>query len=165
MCGEGRIKREDVVATVHGDDITIGGQRTAAEFLIKIISKKYEIKKQVLGGDPEFEMSGRILHRVIEWDRDGITIEADQRHVREIMKGLKLERANHSATCRPGQTKHRWDDVNDDDDKDRPLMADDYASGSQALTGGDITRYRAFVVLISYLSQDRPDLKFASMRV
>ena len=31
----GRIKREDVVATVHGDDITIGGQRTAAEFFIK----------------------------------------------------------------------------------------------------------------------------------
>ena len=47
----GRIKGEDVVATVHGDDITIGGQRTAVEFLAKMISKKYEIKKQELGGD------------------------------------------------------------------------------------------------------------------
>ena len=28
----------------------------------------------------------------------GITIEADQRHVREILKGLELERANHFAT-------------------------------------------------------------------
>ena len=46
----------------------------------------------------DLEKSGRILNRVIEWDRDGITIEADQRHVREIMKGLELERANHSAT-------------------------------------------------------------------
>ena len=36
----GRMKGEDVVATVHGDDITIGGQRTAVEFLIKMISKK-----------------------------------------------------------------------------------------------------------------------------
>ena len=34
-----------------------------------------------------------------------------------------------------------------------------------ALTGGDITRYRALVARISYLSQDRPDLKFASTRV
>ena len=32
-----------------GDDITIGGQRTAVEFLIKMTPKKYEIRKQVLG--------------------------------------------------------------------------------------------------------------------
>ena len=41
-----------------------------------------------------------------------------------------------------------------------PLMADD-----EAHTGGDLTRYRALVAPISFLSQDRPDLKFASMRV
>ena len=86
------------MATVHGDDITIGGQRTAVEFLIKMIYKKYEIRKQVLERDPDLEKSGRILNRVIEWDRDGVTTEADQRHVREIVKGLELERANHSAT-------------------------------------------------------------------
>ena len=69
--------------------------------------------------------------------------------------------------CGRGQTKtkHGWDDVNDCDDRDRPQMADDDAVDCQALTGGDITRYRAFVARISYLSQDRPDLKFASMRV
>ena len=44
-------------------------------------------------------------------------------------------------------------------------MTDDDANDSQALTGGDITRYRAFVARISYLSQDRLDLKFASMQV
>ena len=95
------------------------------------------------------------------------------------MKGLELERANHSATpcaverkdeskgenrCGRGQTKRRWDDVNDEDNRDRPRMADDDAIDSQALTGGDITRYRALVARISYLSQDRPDLKL-SMRV
>ena len=45
--------------------------------------EKYEIKKQVIGEDPDFEKSGRTLSRVIEWNRDGITIEADQRHVRD----------------------------------------------------------------------------------
>ena len=44
-------------------------------------------------------------------------------------------------------------------------MADDDANDSKALTGGDITRYRAPVARISYLSQDRPDLKFASIQV
>ena len=39
---------EHVVATVHGDDITIGGERSAVELLIrKKISRKYEIKKQM----------------------------------------------------------------------------------------------------------------------
>ena len=94
----GCIKEEDIVATVHGDDITIGGERSAVELLIKMTSKRYEIKKQVIGEDPDIEKSGRILNRVIVWNRDGITIEADQRHVREILKGLELERANHSAT-------------------------------------------------------------------
>ena len=55
--------------------------------------------------------------------------------------------------------------MNDDDDTDRPQMANDDAVDSQALTGGDITRYRGLVARISYLSQDRPDVKFASMRV
>ena len=56
-----------------------------------MILRKYEIKKQVIGEDPDFEKSGRILNHVIDWDRDGITIKADQRHVREILNGLELE--------------------------------------------------------------------------
>ena len=44
-------------------------------------------------------------------------------------------------------------------------MVDDSDPDSQALTNGDITRYRALVARISYLSQDRPDLKFAPMKV
>ena len=73
----GRIKGEDVVATVHDDDITIGGQRTAVESLIKMISKKYEIKKQVLAGDPDLEKSGRIFNRVI-----GIATASQLRQIR-----------------------------------------------------------------------------------
>ena len=94
----GHIKGEDIVATVHGDDITIGGERSAVEFFTRMIPKKYEIKKQVIGENPDLENSGRILTCVIEWNRDGITIEADQRHVREILKGLDLESGNRSAT-------------------------------------------------------------------
>ena len=51
------------VATVHGDDITIGGQRTVVEFFIKMISREYGIRKQVIGEEPDLEKSGRILNR------------------------------------------------------------------------------------------------------
>ena len=46
-CGEDGIKGEDIVATAHGDVITIGGERSAVEFLIKMISKTYEIKSDL----------------------------------------------------------------------------------------------------------------------
>ena len=117
-------------------------------FLIKMISDKDEIRKQVLGEDPDLEKSGRKLNRVIEWDRDGITIEEDQRHVREIMKGLELERANHSATpCaveREMKARERTDA-----DEDRPSADDNRGLGwpttvpftvrhSQVVTSHDI---------------------------
>ena len=144
------------------------------------------------GEDADLEKSGRILNRVIEWGRDGVTIEADHRHVREMLKDLELERGNHSATpcaverkqegnarsdeskgenqCEQGQcqTKYDWDDAGCGDDKDRVQMTDDErddVNDSQALTGGDIAKYGAFVARISYLSHDRLDLKFASMQV
>ena len=71
-------------------------------------------------------------------------MEADQRHVREILKDLELERANHPATpcavernnegnARSNkseeenrreqghtQTKHEWDGMCDGNDRDRP---------------------------------------------
>ena len=126
-----------------------------------MISKRYEIKKQVIGEDPDLEKSGRMLNRVIAWNRHGITIEADQRHVREILKGLESERANRSATpCgverkdegkgehrrRKGQiqTEHERDGhgrtVTTGTDCRWQMMMTTTAQHSQ---GGNITRYRA----------------------
>ena len=67
-------------------------------FLIRQMPRKHEIKKQMTGEGADLDKSGRILNRVIEWGRDGITIEADQRHVREMLRGFELERANPAAT-------------------------------------------------------------------
>ena len=53
----------------------------------------------MIGEDSDFEKMRRILNRVIAWDRYGITNEADQRHVREILKDLELERPNHAETA------------------------------------------------------------------
>ena len=60
----GHIKGEHVVATVHGDDTTIGGERSAVEILIRKISKKCEIEKQVIGEDADLEKSERLFNRV-----------------------------------------------------------------------------------------------------
>ena len=94
------------------------------------------------------------MNRFIEWGCDGIAIEADQRHSREMLKDLELERANHSATpcavkrksegnarsdeskgenrCGQGQTQteHEWDGMGDGDG-DMP---------QQVVTRGAVTR-------------------------
>ena len=65
-------------------------------FAVVISQLRYHAQ---VGEKADSEKSGRTLNRVVEWGREGITIEADQRHVREICKDLELERANHSATA------------------------------------------------------------------
>ena len=108
---------------------------------------------------------------VVEWGRDGITIEADQRHLRgrygrilswnerptlrlhapwkgrmKATQGV-VESARENNRCGQGQTqtKHEWDGMSDGDDRDRPQLAGDDANDSQPRTVGDITKYRALV--------------------
>ena len=70
-----------------------------------------------------------------------------RRGKREEEGGARSDEIKRKNRCGLGetQTKHRWDDMNGGDDRDRPRMADDDASDSQALTGGDITKNRALV--------------------
>ena len=150
---QGCIKGEHIVATVHGGDITIGGERSAVDSLIQMISRTYEIKKQVIGEDADVEKSGRILNRVIEWSRDGTPCAVE----RNDEGGARRDESKGDNRCEQGQTqtKHEWDGMGDGDDRDPQQMAEDDANDSQALTGGDITRYRTFVARISYLSRSQ----------
>ena len=81
---QGCINVKHIVATLHGDDITIGGERSVVEFLIRMTSRKHETKKQAIGEDVRHHNRG-----------------GSETHVREILKDLELERANHSATPCP----------------------------------------------------------------
>ena len=79
--------------------------------------------------------------------------------------------AREKTTVNRCSARPNTDDAGDGDDKNRVQMTIDErderddTNDSQALTGGDITKHRALVARISYLSQDRKDLKFAAMQV
>ena len=77
MLWQGCIKGKHIVATVHGDDITLSGKRSVVEFLIKLISRKYEIKKHVIGEDADIEKSGRILN--------GVETASQSRRIRDTL--------------------------------------------------------------------------------
>ena len=95
---QSRTRGEHVVATVQMMTPPSVDNDQAVELLTKMISRKNEIKKPVIGEDADLEKSGQILNRVIGWGRDGITVESDHRHVREILMDLHFERVNHTFT-------------------------------------------------------------------
>ena len=75
VCVERPHQEEDVVATVHGDDIqynrcaTDGSRVPHQDDIPKVGDQETGTR-----GNPDLEKTGRMLNRVIEWDRDGITI-------------------------------------------------------------------------------------------
>ena len=88
------------MSTLHGDDVTIGGERSAVECLVKMgAQERSRSRHNMIGEDAGLEVHGRILNRVIKCERGGITIEADQRRVRELLKDLGLEQSNDDPLC------------------------------------------------------------------
>ena len=124
----GHIKVKDIVATVHGDDITVHGEWSAVELLIKMKPKRYEIKKQVIGEDPDLEKSGRILNRVIARNHDGITM-ADQRHSERISP-------RHRVPWRGRMTARE----STDEDRNRPGLNTSVMTWTTVTTGTDCRR-------------------------
>ena len=81
-----------------------------------------------------------MLNRVIKWHKDGITYEADKKHVPEMLKAMNLEHAK--SLSNPG------------------IKQDDSLEGEVDLEGDAATKYRAVVAKCNYLAADRPDVQY-----
>ena len=136
-------------AAVHGDDVTVAVSRKGAEKLLQAFQKKYEVKSQMMGGDPDLAKEAAVLNRRLQWTREGIKIEADPRHAQEVIKALGMERANPIGT--PMAT-----DGTDNDDSEE--------ARGKLLEGEEATRYRAVAARLNYLTQDRMDLAVATLK-
>ncbi len=52
----------------------------------------YDIKvRAVLGPEPDDAKEARILNRVVRWEQDWITYDADEKHVHTVTKGVGLQ--------------------------------------------------------------------------
>ena len=77
----------DLRCVVHGDDFTFAGtdaslkwveERMHESFLMMVVGK--------LGGDVEDAREMRVLNRILRWTDQGITYEADPRHVEQLVR-------------------------------------------------------------------------------
>ena len=120
---------------------------------------------------PRHEKALTVLNRKVRWEGDGISLEADVKHITEAVQDLDLAEAKSVVTpaVRDLSDMGKVDnggggacingiDVGSDG---RPLTMVG-GSGNQEgdntlLEGYDITNYRSVTARFLYLSQDRPD--------
>ena len=95
LCSE---EARGISASVHGDDVIVKASREDAEWLIRKFKERYEIKTQMIGEAADLDKHLQILNRSVRWSSRGLWIEADPRHVKEVIRALGLEGASPAPT-------------------------------------------------------------------
>ena len=120
---QGRGRRGNCAWRRHHDRWRTGGGGTPHKKDITKVRDQEASDRE----DPDLGKSGGILNRVIEWDRDGITIEADHSATpcaveRRDERGARNDESKGENQWGWGQTqtKQYWNNVNDGGDRDRP---------------------------------------------
>ena len=119
------------------------GKLESLNWLREQLAKKYQIKTQTFGPGRDQMKEVKILNRIVTWDQvNGITYEADPRHVEIILDQLNLQDA------KPVTTPGTREEGRTQTDHQQPLE-DTYTS-----------KYRALVARFNYLAPDRPDIAY-----
>ena len=110
-----------VSIVVHGDDFTALGNDDGLSKWEAGMAKAFEVKLQGrLGPDPGDKKEVRILNRILRWSDDGISYEADPRHVELLSKALGLGECRKVTT--PGAKLPYEDDEEEEKSPDVPRM-------------------------------------------
>ena len=98
-----------------------------------------------LGPGPKDQKTMRVLNRIVEWTDKGIRYEADQRHAEIICKELGYNEETKGVVT-PGLK----------------LESDCPPDWDLPLNNEESSRFRAMAARANYLSQDRPDIQYAT---
>ena len=106
------------------------------------ISRRYVVKFRArLDAEDKDDRAVRILNRIVEWRKEGIWYEPDQRHAEIIRKELRLEKDSKGL----GSPNYKRGEGEDQRELD--------AERSR--------KYRQLVARGNYLAQDRADIQYA----
>ena len=130
-------------AVVHGDDFTLSGQRHELDWFREEMARTFSIKiKARIGPCEGGEQATRILNRIVNYEDNVLTYEADQRHAEVVVKGIGLS-AESKSVVTPGTNG--------------PMQA-----GTVNLND---SQFRMLAARCNYLAQDRPDIQYAVKEV
>ena len=150
-----------VSTTVHGDDFTSTGTEVNLKWLQAGLESAFEITTEFLGPSRARHMQEvRILNRVISWNEECLSYEADQRHAEIMIRELGLEGAK--AVTTPGSRDDAGRSPLTSKEIGGPALDDeDPESRGPLLSPEDATAYRALVARGNYLAQDRVEIQYA----
>ena len=136
-------KERGIRTYVHGDDYVSTGMPSQLQWLKPKFEETYQVKTQTLGPGDDHAREAQILNRIIQWsDINGISYEADPRHIEIILEQLGLKEASPVST--PG-TKEEGRTKLGNEDK---------------LDDGETSKYRALVARCNYIAPDRLDIAY-----
>ena len=119
---------------------------------IRKFKERYEIKTQMIGEAADLDKQLQITKRTVRWSSRGLWMEADPRHAREAIRAWGLEGA--SPATAPGVAA-----------KGETRVEDNEGSTDPGLGREETTMIRAVGARLNYLSQGRPDITFATMKL
>ena len=91
-------EQRQLAVVVHGDDFTALGARDDLEYLEKGLSEVFELKlKGHLGEASDCQKEIRVLNRIARIDEEGVSYEADPRHVEMLVKAIKAKAEEHQS--------------------------------------------------------------------
>jgi len=132
-----------ICLSVHGDDFTAVGAKSALDWMEAEVKKRYECTLQPrMGPAPTDGKTGLVLNRGIRWTDEGIEYEADPRQLERLVADAGLVGGKSVST--PGV---------------KPTTAE--ILEEQPLRDDLKTTYRAAAARCNYVSADRPDAQYA----
>lgn len=132
----------EIRIVVHGDDFVVTGGPAELEFVKDVFKRKYPTKvRGVMGPNDTDDKEVTILNRVVRWMDDGVTFEADPKHVVKMLQDMRL------GECQPVLLPGSRDQ---NDGEDAPLE------------GESVAMYRSVVARANYLSLDRADIRYST---
>ena len=162
----------DISILVHGDDFVCVADDADLDWVKELLSKHYKNKSSLLGPSGRGEQEGRILGRIIRYEKWGIQYEPDPVHAEMVIREMGLENAKPvatpmSETGRPDETgsiQDRRKSVGSQKDRPLKLPSEDCLPepDSPLLEDDRLKRYQSVAARINYLAMDRPDLQYAS---
>ncbi|CAK0892249.1 unnamed protein product, partial [Prorocentrum cordatum] len=128
----------------HGDDFMVAAAEGQIDIFEKTLSEKFELRRiGLIGAEEHQDKELEVLRRTVRVvGPDLMEIEADQRHVPQLLEDLGLKGANAVKTPRVKLTATDAEDI----EKSAPLE------------GQEATRFRRGTMRCAYLSQDRVDI-------
>ena len=144
----------DVTVVTHVDDFLLLGSDRMLREVHRKIAAEFEVTMKMLGPEGGGERQIEFLGRHLRWTKAGIVLEANPKHVEELLK--EWDMCGSRSVCSPGVAEGTPKPVDG---------AEESKDAETVLVGQRATMYRRAVATLNYISHDRVDIGFATKEV